>query len=143
MSKYQVAVLGGGPLGERALPGGGFVETALPWRMAVFMGCGMLPSFVFMPLLPALRRMLGKKGLFYVFAAVAVFGMAALYVLSRIGRIEDHLGLVYAAQFVKATGIIVATGYMWALVPEVIAYSEKRTGRRLSGIVNAIVSFAP
>ncbi len=124
-----VAVLGGGPLGERALP----------WRMAVFMGCGMLPSFVFMPLLPALRRLLGKKGLFYVFASVAVFGMAALYVLSRSGRIEDHLGFVYAAQFVKATGIVVATGYMWALVPEVIAYSENRTGRRLSGIVNAIM----
>ena len=134
-----VSVLGGGAAGVRALPGGGFVETALPWRMAVFMGCGMLPSFVFMPFLPSLRRLLGKKGLFYVFAAVAVFGMAALYVLSRIGRIEDHLGLVYAAQFVKATGIIVATGYMWALVPEVISYSENRTGRRLSGIVNAIM----
>ena len=107
--------------------------------MAVFMGCGMLPSFVFMPLLPALRRTFGKKGLFYVFGAVAVVGMAALYVLSRIGRIEDHVGWVYAAQFVKATGIIVATGYMWALVPEVVAYSERLTGRRVAGIVNAII----
>ncbi len=124
-----VAALGGGPLGERALP----------WRMAVFMGCGMLPSFVFMPLLPALRRALGKKGLFYVFGAVAVVGMAALYVLSCVGRIEDHVGWVYAAQFVKATGIIVSTGYMWALVPEVIAHSERLTGRRVSGVINAIV----
>ena len=124
-----VAALGGGPLGERALP----------WRMAVFMGCGMLPSFVFMPLLPALRRLLGKKGLFYVFGTVAVVGMAALYVLSRVGRIEEHVGWVYVAQFVKATGIIVSTGYMWALVPEVIAYSERLTGRRVAGIVNAIV----
>ena len=124
-----VAALGGGPLGERALP----------WRMAVFMGCGMLPSFVFMPLLPALRRALGKKGLFYVFGSVAVVGMAALYVLSRVGRIEEHVGWVYVAQFVKATGVIVSTGYMWALVPEVIAYSERLTGRRVAGIVNAIV----
>ena len=124
-----VAALGGGPLGERALP----------WRMAVFMGCGMLPSFVFMPLLPALRRLLGKKGLFYVFGTVAVVGMAALYVLSRVGRIEEHVGWVYVAQFVKATGVIVSTGYMWALVPEVIAYSERLTGRRVAGIVNAIV----
>ena len=38
-----------------------------------------------MPLLPALRRWLGKKGLVYVFAVVAVVGMAALYVLSRAG----------------------------------------------------------
>lgn len=119
----------GGPLGERVLP----------WRMALFMGFGMLPSFVFMPLLPALRRLLGKKGLFFAFAAVAVFGMAALYALSRIGRVADRPVLVYAAQFVKATGIIVATGYMWALVPEVITYSEHRTGRRVSGIVNAVM----
>ena len=113
---------------------------ALPWRMAVFMGCGMLPSFVFMPLLPTLRRLLGKKGLFFAFAAVAVVGMAALYVLSRAGGTRSCASAwIYAAQFVKATGIIVATGYMWALVPEVIAYSEHRTGRRISGIVNAIM----
>ena len=125
-----VAALGGGPLGERALP----------WRMAVFMGCGMLPSFVFMPLLPALRRRLGKKGLFYVFGAVAVVGMAALYVLSRAGGTRSCASAwIYAAQFVKATGIIVATGYMWALVPEVIEYSERLTGRRVSGVITAIM----
>ena len=115
-------------------------QTALPWRVALFMGFGMLPSFVFMPLLPTLRRLLGKKGLFFAFAAVAVVGMAALYVLSRAGETRSCASVwIYAAQFVKATGIIVATGYMWALVPEVIAYSEHRTGRRISGIVNAIM----
>ena len=125
-----VAALGGGPLGEQALP----------WGMAVFMGCGMLPSFVFMPLLPALRRTFGKKGLFYVFGAVAVVGMAAMYVLSRAGGTRSVASAwIYAAQFVKATGIIVATGYMWALVPEVVAYSERLTGRRVAGIVNAII----
>ena len=120
--------------------GGGTVGfRALPWRMAVFMGFGILPSFIFMPLVPIFRRHLGKKGIFYVFAAIAIGGMIALYALSRFGRIEDHIGWVAAAQFVKATGIIVATGYVWALVPEVIAYGESRTGKRLSGIVNAIV----
>ena len=44
-----VAALGGGR-GATALPDGVFLETALPWRMALFMACGMLPSFVFMPL---------------------------------------------------------------------------------------------
>ena len=120
--------------------GGHAGRVPLPWRMAVFMGCGMLPSFVFMPLLPALRRALGKKGLFYVFGAVAVVGMAALYVLSRAGGTRSVASAwIYAAQFVKATGIIVSTGYMWALVPEVIAYSERLTGRRVSGVINAIV----
>lgn len=65
--------------------------------------------------------------------------MCALYVISRVGRIGDHVGWVYAAQFVKSTGIIVATGYMWALVPEVVSYSEHRTGKRLAGIVTAIM----
>jgi len=125
---------------EAALPCGGRGATALPWRTALFMGLGFLPSFFFMPLLPALRRILGKKGLFFAFATVAVAGMAALYVLSRAGGTRSSASVwIYAAQFVKATGIIVATGYMWALVPEVIAYSEHRTGRRISGIVNAIM----
>ena len=129
-----VAALGG------EWDGGHAGRVPLPWRMAVFMGCGMLPSFVFMPLLPALRRLLGKKGLFYVFGAVAVVGMAALYVLSRAGGTRSVASAwIYAAQFVKATGIIVSTGYMWALVPEVIAYSEHLTGRRVSGVVTAIV----
>ncbi len=129
-----VAALGG------EWDGGHAGRVPLPWRMAVFMGCGMLPSFVFMPLLPALRRLLGKKGLFYVFGAVAVVGMAALYVLSRAGGTRSVASAwIYAAQFVKATGIIVSTGYMWALVPEVIAYSERLTGRRVSGVVTAIV----
>ena len=129
-----VAALGG------EWDGGHAGRVPLPWRMVVFMGCGMLPSFVFMPLLPALRRLLGKKGLFYVFGAVAVVGMAALYVLSRAGGTRSVASAwIYAAQFVKATGIIVATGYMWALVPEVIAYSERLTGRRVSGVITAIV----
>ena len=134
-----VGALGGVSSGD-ALPAAVAGRHALPWRMALFMGCGMLPSFVFMPFLPTLRRLLGKKGLFFAFAPVAVAGMAALYVLSRAGGTRSCASVwIYAAQFVKATGLIVATGYMWALVPEVIAYSEHRTGRRISGIVNAIM----
>ena len=34
--------------------------------------------------------------------------------------------------------MIVATGYMWALIPEVISYGEYTTGKRISGIVNAL-----
>ena len=134
-----VAALGGADGGGTpSLPGADGGGT--PWRMAVFMGCGMLPSFVFMPLLPALRRALGKKGLFYVFGTVAVVGMAALYALSRAGGTRSVASVwIYAAQFVKATGIIVATGYMWALVPEVIEYSERLTGRRVSAVISSIV----
>lgn len=129
--------MAGVPMLVAALAGKGVVSSG---HMSLFMACGMLPSFVFMPLLPSLRRRLGKKGLFYVFACVAVFGMAALYVLSRAGGTRSVASeWIYAAQFVKATGIIVATGYMWALVPEVIAYSERLTGRRVSGVITAIM----
>ena len=122
----------------RGADGGG--TPSLPWRMALFMACGMLPSFLFMPLLPGLRRLFGKKGLFYVFASVAVLGMAALYVLSRAGGTRSCASAwIYAAQFVKATGIIVSTGYMWAFVPEVVSYSERTTGRRVAGIVNGVI----
>ncbi len=109
------------------------------WRLALFMGFGFLPSFFLMPLVPSLRRRLGRKGMFYAFVPLAIVGMAAMYALSRIGRMYDSPGLLYAAQVVKASGIIVTTGYMWALVPEVVACSEHLTGRRISGMVNAIM----
>jgi Na+/melibiose symporter-like transporter len=54
------------------------------------------------------------------------------------GAIKDNITLVYIAQFIKSTGVIVATGYMWALIPEVISYGEYTSGRRISGIVNAL-----
>lgn len=132
-----LVAMAGVPMLVAALAGKGVASSG---HMSLFMACGMLPSFVFMPLLPALRRLLGKKGLFYVFGAVAVVGMAALYVLSRAGWTRSFaFAWIYAAQFVKATGIIVSTGYMWALVPEVIAYSERLTGRRVSGVITAIM----
>ena len=113
-------------------------DSALPWKMALFMGLGSLPSFIFMPLVPAIKRRVGKKNMFYIFLSVAILGMAMLYIISRLGRVEDRLGWVYVAQFVKSTGVIVATGYMWALVPEVISYSEHATGKRIAGIVSAL-----
>ena len=110
----------------------------LPIQMALFMGLGSLPSFIFMPLVPAIKRKVGKKNMFYIFLSVAIFGMMMLYAISKMGTVKDNIILVYVAQFIKSTGVIVATGYMWALIPEVISYGEYTTGRRISGIVNAL-----
>ncbi len=110
----------------------------LPIEMALFMGLGSLPSFIFMPLVPAIKRKVGKKNMFYIFLSVAIVGMAMLYIISRMGKVEDNITLVYVAQFIKSTGVIVATGYMWALIPEVISFAEYTTGKRISGIVNAL-----
>lgn len=107
-------------------------------NLSIFMGLGSIPAFIFMPMIPAIKKLVGKKGMFYIFLVTAIAGMAMLYAISMIDALKTHMWLVYAAQFIKSTGVIVATGYMWALVPEVISYGEYTHGKRISGIVNAL-----
>lgn len=107
-------------------------------QLAIFMGLGSIPAFIFMPMVPAIKRAVGKRGMFNIFFSVAIAGMLILYVVSVVPALKSHLWIVYVAQFVKSTGVIVATGYMWALVPEVISYGEYTSGKRISGIVNAL-----
>ena len=109
-----------------------------PDWLPYFAALGSIPAFIFMPMIPAIKRAIGKKQMFYVFLSVAIFGMAMLYIISILPGLRQHLWLVLVAQFVKSTGVIVATGYMWALIPEVISYGEHTTGKRISGIVNAL-----
>ncbi len=107
-----------------------------PAQLSTFMGLGSIPAFIFMPLVPAIKRAIGKKNMFYAFLGVAIVGMAILYFVAKM----DHpsMILIYIAQFIKSTGVIVATGYMWALVPEVISFGEYTSGKRIAGIVNAL-----
>jgi GPH family glycoside/pentoside/hexuronide:cation symporter len=107
-------------------------------QLSIFMGLGSIPAFIFMPLVPAIKKAVGKKGMFYIFLTIAIIGMAILYVVSMVDSLKNQMWIVYVAQFVKSTGVIVATGYMWALVPEVISYGEYKSGRRIAGIVNAL-----
>ncbi|MDR1502739.1 MAG: MFS transporter [Prevotella sp.] len=109
-----------------------------PDMLPYFMALGSMPAFIFMPMVPAIKRAIGKKRMFYVFLSVAIIGMALLYIISVIPALKTQIWLVFIAQFIKSTGIIVATGYMWALVPEVISFGEHTTGKRISGIVNAL-----
>ena len=109
-----------------------------PDMVPYFMALGSIPAFIFMPLVPAIKKAIGKKQMFYVFLTIAIFGMGLLYVISVVPALKTQVWLVLVAQFIKSTGVIVATGYMWALVPEVISYGEHKTGRRISGIVNAL-----
>ena len=105
-------------------------------ELSIFMALGSLPAFIFMPLVPWFKRMVGKKNMFYLFLTAAIVGMGMLYFISKME--SPSMMMIYVAQFIKSTGVIVATGYMWALVPEVISYGEYTTGRRISGIVNAL-----
>ncbi|MBQ0074003.1 MAG: MFS transporter [Prevotella sp.] len=105
-------------------------------ELSLFMGLGSIPSFIFMPLVPAIKKAVGKKNMFYIFLSCAIIGMAMLYFIAKMEN--PSMMLVYVAQFIKSTGVIVATGYMWALVPEVISYGEYTSGKRIAGIVNAL-----
>lgn len=107
-------------------------------QVANFMALGSVPAFIFMPMVPAIKRKVGKRAMFSIFLSVAIVGMVLLYVISVVPALRANIWMVYAAQFVKSTGVIVATGYMWALVPEVISYGEYVNGKRISGIVNAL-----
>lgn len=111
---------------------------ATPFMTTAFMWLGTIPAFIFMPLVPAIKKKIGKRGMFYLFLGTAIVGMLMMYVFVSIPALKQHFWLLCVAQFVKSTGIIVATGYMWALVPEVVAYGEYTTGRRIAGIVNAL-----
>ena len=105
-------------------------------QLSIFMGLGSAPSFIFMPLVPMIKNAVGKKNMFYIFLSVAILGMAILYIVAKMDN--PSMIYVYIAQFIKSTGVIVATGYMWALVPEVISYGEYVSGKRIAGIVNAL-----
>lgn len=116
-----------------------FVNSNLhgtPEQLSLFMGLGSAPAFIFMPLVPAIKRAIGKRNMFYAFLTIAIIGMAALYIVAKMEN--PNMTLIYIAQFIKSTGVIVATGYMWALVPEVISYGEYTSGKRIAGIVNAL-----
>ncbi len=115
-----------------------FNVGATPLLTTLFMWLGTIPAFIFMPLVPAIKRKIGKKGMFYLFLGVAIIGMILMYTFVSIPATKSNFALLCIAQFVKSTGIITATGYMWALVPEVIAYGEYTTGKRIAGIVNAL-----
>ena len=106
-----------------------------PHLLHWFMALGSLPAFIFLPMIPAIKRAIGKKQMFYVFLTIAIVGMGMFYLVPLF---DNAIWFVMVAQFVRAAGLAVAIGYMWALVPEVISYGEHKTGRRISGIVNAI-----
>ena len=111
---------------------------ATPLMTTIFMWLSTIPAFIFMPLVPAIKRKIGKKGMFYLFLGVAILGMLMMYVFVSIPALKSQFWLLCIAQFIKNTGVVVATGYMWALVPEVVSYGEYTTGRRIAGIVNAL-----
>lgn len=107
-------------------------------QVSVFMGLSAIAPIIFLPMVPFFKRLVGKKNMFYLFLGVALVGIAILYLASTIPALEGKIWIVYAGQFIRSVGCMVTGGYMWALIPEVISYSEYTSGRRIAGIVNAL-----
>ena len=116
-----------------------YVADADPFHTSAFMWLGTIPAFIFIPLVPAMKRRTGKEWLFFIFIGVSVIGMALMYLTVSVPALKASFILLCVSQFVKSTGILVATGYMWALVPEVVTFGEYLTGRRVAAIVTALI----
>ncbi len=116
-----------------------FNMHATPFMTTVFMWLGTIPAFIFLPLVPAIKRRIGKSGMFRMFLGISIAAMLLMYLIVSIPGLRAYTTLIYVVQFIKSAGVVVATGYMWALVPEVVTYSEFASGRRVAGIVNALI----
>ena len=116
-----------------------FNMNATPFMTTAFMWLGTIPAFIFLPMVPAIKRKIGKNGMFRMFLGISIAAMLLMYLIVSVPSLKTCLPLLFAVQFVKSTGVVVATGYMWALVPEVVTYSEFASGRRVAGIVNALI----
>ncbi|MBP5386404.1 MAG: MFS transporter [Prevotella sp.] len=116
-----------------------FNMHATPFMTTVFMWLGTIPAFIFLPLVPAIKRRIGKNGMFRMFLGISIAAMLLMYLIMSIPSLKACTTLLFVVQFVKSVGVLVATGYMWALVPEVVTYSEFASGKRVAGIVNALI----
>ena len=56
----------------------------------LFQGIGFLPAFIFLPLLPAIIKAIGKKKIFYLFLVIAIVGMALLYIVSVVPEVISY-----------------------------------------------------
>jgi GPH family glycoside/pentoside/hexuronide:cation symporter len=95
-----------------------------------------LPALIILPFMPLLCRKLGKKGLLYLSLAVSFVGFAGLFVIPA-----GHVVLIFVFQFIRSVGFGVVGAFIWSLIPEAITYGEWQTGKRISGIANALIGF--
>lgn len=104
--------------------------------MATFNVISAIPALIIMPFVPALRALLKQRGLLILGLVIAMVGFAGLFLTP-----EGSVTMAYVFQFIRSCGFGVATGYIWALIPEAVTYGEWLTGRRVAGIANALIGF--
>ena len=117
------------------------VHAAIDWNQATFMAIGTIPAFIILPSLPALKKWLGKKGLYYTLLAVGLVGFIILFTIGKFFDVANYNTIVQIAKIMTGVGLLVGS-LMWALVPEVITEAEYRTGNRPAATVNALAGVA-
>ena len=132
----QIIVQAGFPIGLAMC-----VHSAIDWNQATFMAIGTIPAFIILPSLPALKKWLGKKGLYYTLLAIGLIGFAILFIIGKFFDVTSLNTLVQTAKVMTGVGLLVGS-LMWALVPEVITEAEYRTGNRPAATVNALAGVA-
>lgn len=61
-----------------------YVAGANPLKTSTFMWLGTIPAFIFIPLVPAIKKRTGKNRLFYIFIGVSIIGMILMYVSATV-----------------------------------------------------------
>jgi len=97
---------------------------------------GSLPAIILMPLIPILNKWLGKKMLLQLSLLCSIIGTLSLLVIPT-----TMVSLILMARFIASVGGLIAGGFMWALIPETIDYGEYKTGKRMSGLIYAMIGF--
>ncbi|MFB9758369.1 glycoside-pentoside-hexuronide (GPH):cation symporter [Ectobacillus funiculus] len=97
---------------------------------------GSLPALIILPFLPVLNKKLGKKNLMRVSLSLTIVGTLALLVIP-----PTAIPLILTARLLAAAGSLIAGGFMWALIPETIEYGDYKTGKRLGGLIYAMIGF--
>ena len=132
----QIVVQAGFPIGLAVV-----AHTVIDWNQALFMAIGTIPAFIILPSLPALKKLLGKKGLYYLLLSIGFVGFVILFTIGKFFDVASLNTLVQTAKVMTGVGLLVGS-LMWALVPEVITEAEYRTGNRPAATVNALAGVA-
>ena len=85
----QIVVQAGFPIGLAM-----FLHQAVNWDQAIFMAIGTLPAFIILPSLPMLKRILGKKGLYYTLLSIGFIGFAILFFIGKFGDVQESATIV-------------------------------------------------
>ncbi|MDR1371582.1 MAG: MFS transporter [Dysgonamonadaceae bacterium] len=104
--------------------------------VGAFMVISAVPALIILPFMPLLRKKIGKKGLLYLSLAISFIGFAGLFTVPA-----DNVITIFVFQFIRSIGFGVVGAFIWSLIPEAITYGEWQSGKRISGIANALIGF--